>query len=258
MTKIDAHNPDPSFCRQLIAYVESGFPLFAAMHGREHAVAIVGCEWQAPGPAPAGGLRYAWDELAALIAVDDNYLPYLSVPTVRGAGVPYSAQDIDSFIVPLPEKVFYPADAVDRLSATLFKLGGALGLPPQDECIIRYLITTGSALRHFVRDRFSEFDPKLIEVVMSLPFAQFVWVVEIARHSEWSAGQIAARAVLDATAGLRDQMPLWLIHSRTDALIFDRRVVGAAASGMRGLKLNGMTATALTRMEQNLRPTQPK
>jgi hypothetical protein len=246
---------DPSFYRQLIAYVESGFPLFTAMHDREHAIAIVGCEWKTAAPIPPG-LRYAWDEVKALVAVDDNYLPYVSVPVA--AGTPYSADDIDSFIVPLPEKVFYPADAVDRLSATIFKLGGAFGFPPQDECIIRYLITTGSALRHFMRDRASEFDSKLIEVVMSLPFAQFVWVVEISRHADWSGGQISARAILDATAGLRDQMPFWLIHNRTDALIFDRRIVGSPASGMRGLKLNGMTATAFTRMEQNLRPTQPK
>ncbi len=258
VTKIDSSRPDPAFYRQLIAYVESGFPLFAAMHCREHAIAVVGCEWQSPGTALPAGLRHAWDELKALIAVDDNHLPYLSVPVAHGTGAPYSTQDIDSFIVALPEKIFYPADAVEQLSATLFKLGGALGLPPQDECIARYLITTGSTLRNFVRDRSSEFDSKLVEVIMSLPYAQFIWVVEIARNTEWSAGQIAARAVVDATASLREQMPLWFIHSRTDALVFDRRVVGATASGMRGLKLNGMTATALTRMEQNLRPTQPK
>jgi hypothetical protein len=93
---------------------------------------------------------------------------------------------------------------------------------------------------------------------MSLPFAQFVWVVEIARQSEWATNQISARAILDATASLRDQMPFWLIHNRSDALVFDRRTVGSTIGGLRGLKLSGMATTAFTRMEQNLRPTRSK
>lgn len=248
---------DTSFYRQLIAYVESGFPLFAAMHRRGHAVVIVGYEWNAP-VVSAGGIRYAWDELKALIAVDDSYLPYLSIPIAPDGSAPYSALDIDSFIVALPEKVFYPADAVDRISPTIFRFAKAIGFPPENDTVIRYLITTGSALRHFMRNRSSEFDPKLIEVVMSLPFGQFVWVVEIARQVEWDKGQIAARAILDATASLRDSTPFWLIHNRSDALIFDRRTVGNASVGVRALVLSGMASTAFTRMEQNLRPTQPK
>ncbi len=184
VTKRNGSNPDQSFYRQLIAYIESGFPLFAAMHNRGHAVAVVGFEWNTPGASAGRGIHYAWDELKGLIVVDDNYLPYLSIPLTPDGSAPYSAEDIDSFIVALPEKVFYPADAIDRISPTIFKLANAIGLPPEDDTVIRYFITTGSAFRHFVRNRSSEFDPKLIEVVMSLPFAQFVWVVEIARQIE--------------------------------------------------------------------------
>lgn len=133
--------------------------------------------------------------------------------------LPDSAEDIDSFIVALPEKVFYPADAVDRISPTLFKFAKAIGLPPQKDAVIRYFITTASALRHVVRNRSSEFDPKLNPAcdVPSL-LAQFVWVVEIAQQAEWAKGQISARAILDATASLRESTPFWLIHSRSDVL----------------------------------------
>lgn len=171
----------------------------------------------------------------------------------------YAAEDIDAFIVPLPEKVFYPADAVERLAPTLFMLGALVGLPPKDETIIRYFITTGSTLRGFMRERQSEFDPKLLETVMLLPFAQFVWVVEFATDEQWRTGQIAARAVIDATASLREVLPLWLFHSRTQALVFDRQKVGLDLSaGMRTMTLSGMENTALTRMEQNLRPIRAK
>src|SRR5262249_11442533 len=159
-------------------------------HKHGHAVAVVGYEWRTPVSTAVPCLRYAWDEIQALCFVDDNHLPYIPVP-VKG-GTPYSAEDIDAFIVALPEKVFYPADAVDRLAPALFKLGGIIGLPPQDQTILRYFITTGSALRNFVRQRESEFDQKLLATIMTLPYAQFVWIVEFATEAQWAVGKVAA------------------------------------------------------------------
>jgi hypothetical protein len=249
---------DVSFFRQIGAYVESCFPLFAAMYAEEHAIAVIGMERSLASPASTSGPRFAWDMIDSLTVIDDNELPYLSIPVKKGTSM-YAAEDIDAFIVPLPEKVFYPADAVERLAPTLFMLGALVGLPPKDETIIRYFITTGSTLRGFMRERQSEFDPKLLETVMLLPFAQFVWVVEFATDEQWRTGQIAARAVIDATASLREVLPLWLFHSRTQALVFDRQKVGLDLSaGMRTMTLSGMENTALTRMEQNLRPIRAK
>lgn len=245
---------DEAFYRQLHAYVESGFPLFAADHKRGHAMAIVGYEWETPSTSPITTMRYAWDEVKSLVVVDDNYLPYMVIG--KQGTQPYAAENIDALLVALPEKVFYPADAVDRLAPTLFKLAPLIdGLPSPDEVILRYFITTGSALRRFVRERASEFDPKLIETIMTLPFAQFVWIVEIATRDDWNKGQISARAVLDATASLREILPFWLFHNRTKALVFDRSKVGAGIQGIRSLGLSGMANTALTRWNQNLRPT---
>jgi len=243
---------DAAFYRQLHAYIESGFPLFAAMHSQRHAIAVVGYEWQSPSHNPFTEMRYAWDEVKSIVVVDDHSLPYQSV-AIQG-GDPYSATDIDTFIVALPEKIFYPADAVDHLAQNLCTLGKALGLPPKEEIIVRYFITTGSALRQFVRSRESEFDYQLIETIMTLPFAQFVWIVEFATSDDWSKGQISARAVLDATASLREVMPLWLFHSRTKALVFDRTMVGANTENIRSLALSGMETTAFTRWDRNLRP----
>jgi hypothetical protein len=245
---------DISFYRQLLAYVDSGFPLFAAMHKRGHAIAVVGYEWRTPAPpAPVPGVRYAWDLLESLAVVDDNDLPYLAIGTV--AGTPYSAADIDAFIVALPEKIYYPADAVDRLALALFRFGGAMNLPPQDETIIRYFITTGSAFRQFVRDHESEYDPKLVEAVMNLPLAQFIWVIEFATEAQWQTAHVAARAVVDATASLREPMPLWLFHTHDEALVFDRQSIPPAIGS---LKVSSTPQSRFARMAQNLRPTQSK
>jgi hypothetical protein len=198
-------------------------------------------------------MRYAWDLLDSLAVVDDNYLPYLAIPTAGGAL--YSAADIDAFIVALPEKVYYPADAVDRLAPALFKFSGIMNLPAEKETIVRYFITTGSALRRFVREHESEYDPKLVAAIMTLPFAQFVWIIEFATDAQWQLRQVAARAVVDATASLREVMPLWLLYTRDEALVFDRQSIPPKIGA---LKLSNPAHTAYTRMVQNLRPTQAK
>ncbi len=247
---------DDSFYRQLNAYVESGFPLFAAMHHRRHAIAVMGYEWRPPVNTGTLGMRYSWNEVKSLVVVDDSDLPYRSIPVSGGPS--YSAADIDAFIVPLPEKVYYPADAIDLMVPKLFILNALIELPHQDETIVRYFIVTGSGFRSFVRGRESEFDPKLVEEIMQLPLAQFVWIVELATENQWSKGYVAARAVIDATASLREETPFWLIHNRKRALIFKRRVVGDGIAELDVIQLSGMENTALTRMDQNLRPIQVK
>lgn len=253
----DVHNPDDlSFYRQLTAYVDSGFPLFAAMHNKGHAMAVVGYDWRAPVNAAVPAMRYSWDEVKALAVVDDNQLPYLPVPA---SGAPYSAKEIDAFIVALPEKVFYPADAFDKLVPKIFKLGGVVHLPPEDQTVIRYFITTGSAFRCFVRSRESEFDPKLLEAVMKLPFAQFIWVVEFATEAQWATNQVSARAIIDATASLTESYPFWIVHGRTEALIFNRESVSLDLQrGMGVLTMADMGQAGFSRMDRNLRPTQTK
>jgi len=168
----------------------------APMHDRRHAVAVVGYEWRQQVSPRNGGVRYAWDEVESIVVVDDNHLPYLSVSAT--AGSPYSAQDIDAFIVALPEKVFYPADAVDKLEPALFKFGPLLGLPAKEDTILRYFITTGSALRRFVREHESEFDPKLVEAVM---------VCHSRNSSGSSSSQRRRSGLLDASRHARSSTP---------------------------------------------------
>jgi hypothetical protein len=54
-------------------------------------------------------------------------------------------------------------------------------------------------------------------------------------------------------------MPLWLMHSRTQAVVFNRLTVSLdLQAGIRGLQLADMGHAGFTRMDQNLRPTQTK
>src|SRR2546422_2902262 len=200
-------------------------------------------------------MRYSWDEMKALAVVDDHDLPYLSMPK---AG-PKSAMDINAFIVALPEKVFYPASAVDDLVARMFKLSSKVDLPPQNETICRYFITTASAFRQFVRGHDSEFDQRLVALVMKLPFAQFLWIVELATESQWAVNRVSARAIIDATASLTENYPYWIFHGMNKALIFDREsgCVDSQAD-MAELTMAAIGQSGFSRMETNLRITEPK
>ncbi len=244
---------DESFYHQLMAYVDSGFPLYAAMNGREHAIVIIGYNWR---PAPVRGvaeLRFAWDEIEAVVVIDDNELPYLPIPTDNGTT--YSAQDIDAFIVPLPEKIYYPADAVDEFAAGLYDIPSLPVLPPKEDTVIRYFITTGSAFREFVRKHSSEYDESLLQIIMSLPFAQFVWIIEYATRAQWDTSRVTARAVIDATASEHEEIPLWLIHNENDALVFDRQAIPIDCQV---LELRDLGLTGFTRMSSNLRTTRTR
>jgi hypothetical protein len=198
----------------------------------------------------------------SVIAVDDNMLPYGTVPTAAGAaaapgsGSPsYCTYDFDAFIVPLPEKIFYSAGAMEGYSGALHSLLSSIyPMPPADDLLRRYFITTISALRRFARDHQSQLGGELVNMLMRLPTAQFIWVVEYATHDQWVNGHITARAIVDATASARDPLPVWLAHNDQSGIVFDR---SSAKIDARMVALNRPINTPLGRMEQNLRPIKP-
>ena len=66
---------EDGFYSQLLAYLESGFPLFVAMNSQRHAVVVVGYDWRnsdvALGPSESS---HVWEKIETVLAVDDNLL----------------------------------------------------------------------------------------------------------------------------------------------------------------------------------------
>lgn len=251
---VSKHPKSPDdFYAQMLAYLDSGFPLFVAMEGKGHAIVTIGRSWRDEANAAAGLTgENASSRVSNFTVIDDNYLPYRCVPVHEVPDCQYSADDFDRFIVPLPEKIFYPASAVGPYAKNFAKyLRSHMPLPPEDETVTRYFITTVAALRQFVRDNASQLGPELVAAVMQLETAQFVWVVEYASAAQWARGEIAARAVLDASASPRDSAPLWMAHGMQTAIFFDRSTVPPQASV---IALTTQAGASLGRMEQNLRP----
>jgi len=206
------------FLRQLFAYVESGFPLFAEIESIAHAVAIIGHPgWDlnfAPSAAPT---YFASDFVRGLVVVDDNYLPYRLIS--RGKCEPYSCDDFTAFIVALPDKIYYPAEAVDNV-AILLANEEHFGFDhePLGSPVVRYFLTTAAHIRAFMNEYRSQFDPELLSIVMQLSLPQFVWVIEIASLEQFRNGHVSTRVVLDATASPYEQFPIYLMHDSQTAV----------------------------------------
>ena len=225
---------DDRFFAQMLSYLDSGFPLFvslqnAAMDNVGHAIVLAGYEWRDElGDSREGG-SHVWSLVNSLLAVDDNMLPYSSV----GIGGDtksevdtehYTAVDFDAFIVPLPDKIFYSAQAVESFSLdTMYPIyKTVLNLPDEDTLLRRHFITTVSALRRFARKNVSQLGDELADLLMHLTTTQFVWVIEYASEEQWNDRHITARVVLDASASHKDEQPMWLCHNHELAIVFDR------------------------------------
>lgn len=253
---------DSRFYAQMLAYLESGFPLFVALEsgGEGHAIVAAGYSWLSPAKPPPYDISHTWEQIEALLAVDDNLLPYgcipvdpVASPAPSGPPPGYMAMDFYAFIVPLPEKIFYPALAVDTYTEEVLHpllVAELSGLPARDQMLRRFFVTTVSRLRTFARERESEMGKELVNILMRLDTAQFVWVVEYASAEQWERGHIAARAILDATASPRDPVPVWLAHDQETAILFDR---DNASLDFTALKLDRPHDAPLGRMELNLR-----
>ena len=247
---------DAAFFSQLLAYLESGFPLFVAIPSEEHAVVIVGYSWRQSAAVPGASSSHVWAQVETLLTVDDNLLPYGTVP-LRSAGIPpgtpgYTVDAFDAFIVALPDKIYYPADAIEAFSRRVEGWLARWRGPAQEPLKIRrYFITTVSRLREHARENQTHLGDNLVGLIMHLDTAQFVWVVEYCSVAQWNNGLVAARAIVDATASPRDPVPIWLLHDEGVAHVFDR---SSAGKKVNSICLDRAGLGPLPRIELNLRP----
>ena len=188
--------------------------------------------------------------------MDDNLLPYSTVPLhstgTTAASPPYTADSFDAFIVALPDKIYYPADAIEAFSRRVERwLAGVRGPGQEPLELRRYFLTTVSRLREHVREHRSHLGDTLVGLMMHLETAQFVWVVEYGSIAQWQTGSVAARAIVDATASPRDPVPIWLLHDEDVAHVFDR---SSSAMKTTSIRLDRTGLGSLPRIELNLRP----
>ncbi len=101
----------PDFLKYAYHYIESGFPLLIGLPG--HVVVSVGHISDLALP----GKDSSFDFFKGFIVNDDNGLPYGKITRNKTDNTfNCTLDDIDSFLVPLPEKVFISAEQFEELT----------------------------------------------------------------------------------------------------------------------------------------------
>lgn len=149
------------FRELLYAYIESGLPI--QISTKEHSFLIIGKE------------NKLGTKNVKLVTIDDNKRPYKLVDF---------NEDIISFSVPLYEKIFLEADAIDikTVETTLMeKFKDIESYVDKRGYMSRYFITSSRSYKNYISKSVSV-DSKEHFLCMAMP--RFIWVYEIIRKSE--------------------------------------------------------------------------
>jgi len=209
-------NPD-LFYEVLYSYVESGIPVFAAMHGKRHAVSVIG-----HGPVKENVRSYkknSWGYIESFIVMNDGEMPY---KTINKGSHPYSYQDIDAFVVPLPERVYFAAEFV--LETTMFLLKDDirfLDMSFISKPVIRCFLARSSSYKNFIAKQ-TDIPNEILIPTIELSMPMFIWIAEIRDGTSQSNGRCMARFVLDATANKGERLPFFIIHDHNSVYVHDR------------------------------------
>ena len=206
------------FDKLLYMYVESGLPVVAGLTGHGHAVTIIGhiSDYNIPCPgSPASSDVY----LSGLIANDDNFLPYHGVrknnPVPDGYWSRFKVEDIDTFIVPLYEKIHLSAEHIVKLSEAILTnetlgLNARSKLLKYEDIVIRAFLTSSKSFKRMRRGDSVSFGIANVYCEMAMP--KFIWMCELSTPDLFKDGRIAGEILFDATATPRDIMAFLSIH----------------------------------------------
>lgn len=220
------------FDQLLYMYVESGLPVVAALSGHSHAITIIGhmSDYNRAVPnAPASSDTY----LSGFIANDDNFLPYQAIrkkdPKPSGGyWSRFKVEEIDTFIVPLYEKIHLSAEHIVQLAEAILK-GGTLGLNARSQllkyehAVTRTFLTSSKSFKKMRRNAAIPFAISNVYCEMAMP--KFIWVCEISTLDLYKDCKIAGEILFDATANPYDRMAFLSIHYPDFLLLNDRNVL---------------------------------
>jgi len=213
-----------SFERLLYYYLESGLPITASL--KHHAITILGhCE-----VLNNITFKNTSENIAALIINDDNHLPYQVIAeepdkfdSNHKSG--YRISDIDSFVVPLYEKMYLSAEYLEQLTDTILdhsRLGvNALSKKIKaDQIIKRIFLTSSKSFKSSLVTR--QMPCNINGVLRQVPMPKFIWVCELATKDSYASRKIVGEILFDATANHYDVFAFLSIHY-PDFIITNKR-----------------------------------
>lgn len=250
----------------LYTYIESGIPVLAAFG--QHVVVLFGHQsdyatTSIAEPAAEGTFVWSSDFNRAFVGNDDNGIPYQVLREVplgiegeeMGNGSQqYRIDDIEQFVVPLPERVYLTAEHMQPLLREIL-LGeefGYLRFSPRLASatpILRVFLTTGRAFKKRLWQRANMGHPNVVAAYRELPLPHFIWVCEISQSSLYPHS-VLGEVLWDATRNPHEHNGFLAIHY-PEILILDQGSALNRAPNLLELRLDGGEAYPIFR--HNLR-----
>lgn len=196
---------DDVFFHLLYTYVESGIPLLLTTNN--HVVVCYGhCSDFSLQYINTSKFKYTSYFNKQFIINDDNYHPYQSLPLPQSQSFTnYSVinwDNVTSFIVPLPEKVFLDAKEAQILFEKLiekFNFDNFSEILKNKDVIYRLFLTSSRSYKNKISTR-GMGNKYVADIYRNLPMPHFIWICEIADIDEYrTTKQILGEIIWDAT-----------------------------------------------------------
>lgn len=243
----------------LYTYIESGFPLLTTVDSHVFVSFGHASDFSLVGGS-AVPFRYTSEFNESLTICDDNFFPYQELRRHGGGGdrnrSRFCFADINEFIVPLPEKVFLPAEAAQEaienvLNDSEIGIGRLSPSLKAEDLTLRLFLTTNRALKSKLRLR-GMGHPAVAKIYRQIPLPHFIWVCEISVASEYSSRlEIRGEILWDATRNAYEPDG-WLALHYPEILIVDLGSVMNRPQDLKTFPLQNSEAYPL--FQSNLNP----
>jgi len=214
------------FDHLLYTYIESGIPVLAATNNHVF-VALGHFSDYSKTLSSADRVPSSFFN-SGFIINDDNWLPYQHLPSKKVAPTSFHASkhgvdSLESFIAPLPEKVFLAAEHEQKLVDRLLndKIFGLATNSPQlvsTQIIARSFLTSGRSFKKAIGSR-GMGNPRVAEIYRAIPLPRFIWVTELAKADDFP-NKILGEVIWDATRN-EHEVDGWIALHYPELLVLD-------------------------------------
>jgi hypothetical protein len=226
-----AHKPG-LFERLLYYHVESGLPPVLGVEG--HAVVAIGhtsdFEIRLATRKPKDQPWYSSMFVTSFVINDDRRRPYEKMRvdervSISGNLSKLTLGNVQSFVVPLPEKAHLPAEDVELKTVTLLR-DGPISLEALSQnlsfkdVVLRICLTSSEAYKqHLVT---SPLPHELNDIYLNLPMPHYIWLAELSTRELSREHKALGEIIWDAT-GVREEAFPWIVVHYPDVLLVNDR-----------------------------------
>ncbi|MHB1316196.1 MAG: hypothetical protein ACYCX2_12095 [Christensenellales bacterium] len=208
---------ETEFFEEIYSYIESGIPCVGVMTELQHAITLIGHGEVNHKPTLIGQLS-TFNFVDSLVAVDDNYFPFIEIHkgNTPGSIAQYSLKDLDFVLVPLYDRMQYGYRAVRNIIDSLLK---SKSYNFSDNIVLRIYLTSANSLKREANLNAS-MNMYLNQIILHMEMPKFIWCVDICTHEEYVDKKTSGRVLIDSTCCSYETSPWLLIHDNQKVVFF--------------------------------------